>query len=199
MRTRIIFALSFLIALSACASSDDDAKWLAEQRAIISPINGGFTFKQYVIVSSGDKEVLGSEGVFYISPKMFTDEQLANITRSEPGKHLIYGDEATAYFHLFNTCFSAKPVSAGKAGDAARYLSLVLTSAGAPKDKKGIIRFRLYSWPDFWYDWVIHQSDDGFTVDDGHAEQGWGWSNSRVVITRDPSVTLDACLYYRNR
>ena len=199
MKKRIVYALSMLIALPACATSDDDdAKWLAEQRAVVSPINGGFTFKQYVTVKPGDEEVLGDEGVFYISPKMFTDEQLANITQSEPGKHATYGDQAGAYFHLFNTCFSAVPRSSGKTGDAAGYLSLVLTSAGAPKDKKGMIRFRLYSWPDFWYDWVIYQSADGFTVDDSDAKQGWGWSNSRVVITRDPTVTLDTCLNYRN-
>ena len=79
----ILVLLSFL---SACVSDDD--KRLAEKRAAVPPINGGFTFKQYVTVGPGDKEVLGDEGVFYISPTMLTDEQLSQISQSEQGKQI---------------------------------------------------------------------------------------------------------------
>lgn len=189
-----IFALTLV--LSACAS-DIDRK-LAEDRAAVPPINGGFSFKQYVTVKPGDKEVLGDEGVFYISPSVYTDEQIALITGAEPGKSAMFGDEASAYFHLTNTCFSAVSRSSGEAGAAAGYFSLVLTFAYAEKDSKGI-KFRLYAWPDFWYDWHIAPSGDGFAVRDSSTEQAFGWSGSRIVVTPDPSVTLDTCLNYRKR
>ena len=193
MKARFFYTLLVLVTLSACATDEDER--IAKLRAAVPPINGGFTYKQYVTVNQGDKEVLGVEGVFYISPTMLTDEQLSRIAQSAQGKQASHPDEVANYYHLINTCLSAVSRSPGEAGDAARYLSLVLTSASAQKDTKGI-RFRLIAWPDFWYDWSIEPEGDGFTVEDGDTERAFRWPKSRVVVTRDASVTLDTCLNY---
>lgn len=196
MKIRTLYIFLMLAALSACATDED--KRIAELRAAVPPISGGFTFKQYVTVKPGDKEVLGDEGVFYISPTMFTDEQLSNISQSERGKQAAHPDEVANYFHLINTCFSAvsRYPGDGDAGDAARYLSLVLTSASAQKDANGI-RFRLIAWPDFWYDWRMEPAGTGFAVEDSDTGRAFGWTSSRIVVVRDPSVNLDTCLNYR--
>jgi len=193
MRKGVLISVMFVLTFSVYAK--DDAKLPAAQSAVIPTITGGFSFKQYVTVKAGDKEVLGDEGVIYISPNVFTTEELANIGRTMFGKHATYGDTAGVYFHQLNTCITAIPQSSGKAGDAAGYLSHVLTTAHNEKNTKGIW-LRLYTSPDYWYTWHVEPSDHGFVVDDSGAKRAWGWDDSRVVFTRDPSVNLQNCLDY---
>ncbi|MGH8414392.1 MAG: hypothetical protein ACRESX_06665 [Gammaproteobacteria bacterium] len=194
MQKRHLILGVFVLALIACAKDDD--KLLVKARVDVPSITGGFTFKQYVVASPGDNEVLGDEGVLYISPKLFTVDERRLILNSPQGnKYKMFGDEVSAYFHLENACLSSVRESTGKAGDAARYLSLVVTYARTQKDEKSI-RLRLYSWPDFWYDWVVKQSGDTYLVVDSSTTQAWGWSSSRIVLIRDPTVTLDTCVRY---
>lgn len=187
------FLLASLFILALPAYSADNDNRLAELRADTPVINGGFRLKQFVVLEPGDKEVLGDEGVLYISPKVFTDQQLANIKKFLHGKNAIYGDPVASALHLANTCISATRKSFGKAGDAAGYLSLVLTDAYNVKNKQGI-SFKLYSWPDYWYVWKIERTKTGLAVDDSYSHQAWGWWSSRVLLTPDSSVGLDACL-----
>jgi hypothetical protein len=192
---RIFLLISALaVTFSAHAKSNDE--WLAKQRAVIPAISGGFTFKQFVIAKPGDKEVLGDEGVLYISPRMFTDQQLVSIRKSQQGKNVIYGDPVVANFHLSNTCFSSTRKSPGQAGAAAGYLSLVLAETHNETNKDGIW-LRLYTWPDFWYEWHIERTKQGLVVDDSYARQAWGWTGSLVLLVRDPSVNLNTCLNYK--
>lgn len=180
-------------ALSACRTGED--AWLAKARTAVPPINGGFHFKQYVVLKPSGNEVLGDEGVLFISSTMLTNEELKTIAESPSGKNAHYGDEAATYFHLINTCLSATSRSSGDAAVAAGYLSLVLTRASAEKNSTGI-RFRLYSWPDFWYDWHIKQTGDSFIVDDSSTRQAFGWESSRIELSRDSSVTMKSCVTF---
>ena len=193
MRKGIVLAGIVALMLGACAKDDDDA-WLKKARAAVPLISGGFTFKIYAIVSPGDKEVLADEGVLYMSPRIFTEEEVRSVAESPQGKRRLVKDQVSADLNLLNTCFSILSRASDEASTSAgSYLALVLTGAGARKETGGV-GFRLYSWPDAWYSWNITETNGNLVVTDS---PGWGWASSRIVLTRDPSVTLETCENFR--
>lgn len=179
------------VSLAALAGCAGDVASLATPSAF----SGGFRFKQYVTVSPGDREVLGDEGVFYVSWDAFTDEQLTHIRQYADWKAAMDAGTSSSLGRPFDVYLSSAPRASGKAADAVGYLSFVMTRV---YDAGGVTGLRLHSWPDFWYDWHIAPSNTGYTVYDVGTDHAFGWSASRVVIARDPAVTLDTCLHYRD-
>jgi hypothetical protein len=188
--------LFLLLGLVAC-STDPDAgydKVIAKLRKQTPQVTGGFTYKQFVVANPGDPEVLGDEGVLYISPTMFTDEQLKHIGETQSGKEALEIASSSLANGLLNMCFSAQSRNDGKAGSGGDYSRLVITWAHKVKDQ---IEFELYAWPDAWYDWSLMKSRNQVIAKDPGTQHDFGWQSTRIVLTPDSSVDLNKCLSYR--
>jgi hypothetical protein len=186
------FVFSLLLALVACAETPEEQ--FARLRNETPSVTGGFTYKQYVVVNPGDPEVLGDEGVLYISPLMFTDEQLKQIGQTEAGKTALESASYSPADGLLNMCFSAQPRDKGKAGHAGGYSKFVITWAHHMKE--GGVGFTLYSWPDAWYTWDLKKTGTQVVAEDPSVQHDFGWQSSRIALTPDPSVDLEKCLNY---
>ncbi len=192
-QNKIALLAALLVALAGCAESTDAE--FVKLKTEVPPITGGFSYKQYVVANPGDTEVLGDEGVFYISPSMFTDDQLKHIGESESGNSALRAADGTLAEGRLNMCFSAMAHGTEKAASAGMYSRLVVTWA---HKYQGGIGFTLYSWPDAWYGWSLKGSGAEVFAEDPSVQHDFGWQSTRIELMPDPSVTLDTCLHYHD-
>ena len=192
MKTLSIGALAVGSLLTACAETPDEQ--YARLKTQVPAVTGGFTYKQYVVVNPGDPEVLGDEGVLYISPIMFTGVQLKRVGQTEVGKTALEMASYSPADGLLNMCFSARVVAKDRAGDGGGYAGLVIT--WAHHTKEGGVGFTLYSWPDAWYVWELKKTGSQVVAEDPSVQHDFGWQSSRIVLTPDSNVDLDKCLNY---
>ncbi|HEY3860241.1 MAG TPA: hypothetical protein VGM47_11625, partial [Gammaproteobacteria bacterium] len=74
--------------LGACsfvALGDDRDDLRAEAMKMHPPVTGGYSFKMYGTPEHLGKEILVDEGVFYISPQLFTDAQMTEAADKKYG------------------------------------------------------------------------------------------------------------------
>jgi hypothetical protein len=198
MKPRLLLLVPLLSTLIACASGsthfkDPHEDELQQARVRALPITGGFTFKQYVTPRAGDKEVLGTEGVIYISPTPFTDADYDLIKQNKYGKRALLEDLEIATFvddRVADVCIAGVPRDAGQAGEYGRVNRLKISAAFTSNVDGAAERFKVEGIK------PIFLSLQGTAVSANGADIGhaYGWSDARLELTRDPSVNLNSCL-----
>ena len=180
----LISLLFGVCCLSALADDGDDLR--AEAMKSHPPVSGGYAFKMYGTPEQLGQEILVDEGVFYISPELFTDAQMAEANDKKYAP--VHLDELSVYAKSFNICIAM--VQHQRQSTDTPPTQTMMNWLG----NKGYLT--IYSWADWWEKWHITAAKGNIAVEDSGSEQGWGLKNERIVAEADPKVNLENCLGY---